>query len=120
MSGPAKGPRQTTTNIARLQGNYNGWFNVGPNGRGQVTMLQSLQANPANPSRLADTDVFLGKYSVGTKPTFKLKWAQTFGGLDQDTAGALEEGGLIVYLSVFSASKTITMGLQNPRRGHCA
>jgi hypothetical protein len=96
-------------------GNYNGRFNVGLNGRGQPTMLQSLQADPANPSRLADTDVFLGKYSLGTRPTFKLEWAQTFGGLDQDTAGALEEGGMAVYLSVFSASKTITMGLQHAR-----
>jgi hypothetical protein len=49
-------------------GNYNGKFNVGPNGRGQPTILQSLQADPSNPSRLADTDVFLGKYSVGTRP----------------------------------------------------
>jgi len=98
-------------------GNYNGRFNVGPNGRGQVTLLQSLQANPANPSRLADTDVFLGKYSVGTKPTFKLEWAQTFGGLDQDTAGALEEGGSNVYSPSFRrprqspwASRTLVEG----------
>lgn len=97
-------------------GNFNGRFNVGPNGRGQPTTLQSLQADPANPSRLADTDVFLGKYSVSTRPTFKLEWVQTFGGLDQDTAGALEEGGADVYLSVFSASKTITMGLLNARQ----
>lgn len=96
-------------------GNFNGRFNVGSDRRGRATMLQSLQANPANPSRLADTDVFLGKYSIGMSPTFKLQWAQTFGGLDQDTAGALDEGGGNVFLSVFSASKTIIMGNESPR-----
>ncbi|KAM3569090.1 hypothetical protein VYU27_008801, partial [Nannochloropsis oceanica] len=96
-------------------GNFNGRFNVGSDRRGRATMLQSLQANPANPSRLADTDVFLGKYSIGMSPTFKLQWAQTFGGLDQDIAGALDEGGGNVFLSVFSASKTIIMGNESPR-----